>query len=617
MDSGRATETTTEPLLSVDGLVVEHRTGERRRTLLSGVTLKLRAGETLGIVGESGSGKSMMAKAVIGLLPRGVEMAAGRITFEGTELNTRDTRRMRALRGPGISMMMQDPFTMLNPVLTCGEQVSEGLRVDTRLSRREAMTEAVRRLREVGLRDAETVAARYPFQLSGGMRQRVALAAALSRDPRLLIADEPSTALDVTTQAEILDLLASVQKSRGMGLLLITHDLRVAFSVCAHVSVMYAGRVLEAGPTAALQSEPLHPYTLGLLLSEPSSERRLTALSVIEGSVPEADEVSAECAFARRCQWSAPECRSERPLLVALEGGRASACRRVGDIRGEMAASRSKALSLPPGVSLTSTRAPLVEVRELRKVFLTSGRREVIAVNGVSIAIGENESVGLVGESGSGKTTVGRCLLGLETPSSGRIRIGGIDASNYGALPQDERRRLRGMVQIIFQDPYSSLDPKQSIGAALAETLRVNGADPQTIEPQVTELLTSVGLPAAYAKRTPARLSGGERQRVAIARALAVGPRLIVCDEPVSSLDVSVQAQVLNLLGRLRTERQLSYLFITHDLAVVRQVADRVYVLYEGSVVEEGEVDAVLDRPQHPYTQRLVASIPRSQAASE
>ncbi|MDA8358474.1 MAG: ABC transporter ATP-binding protein [Actinomycetota bacterium] len=600
-------------LLEIADLEVAADAGTFWRTILSGVSLRVGAGETVGVVGESGSGKSMMAKAVVSLLPKGVQVRKGHVRFRGEDLVGHDAKRMRAIRGRGIGLLLQDPFTMLNPVLPCGEQIVEGLRTSRRLSRHEASREATARLAEVGMRDPAGVAQSYPFQLSGGMRQRVALAAALSSDPQLLIADEPSTALDVTTQAEILELLRSVQEARGMGLILITHDLRVAFSVCARVYVLYAGSVLEAGPTGPLQEEPLHPYTLGLLLSEPSAEGRVSRLAVIEGSVPSPDDVRDRCAFVDRCRFAATVCRAGRPELRAIGGTRESACVRIAEIRADMRqAQQEVSARLEAAVAAPAPSDDLVVVKDLRKVFRLPNRREVVALEGVSLHLSENESVGLVGESGSGKTTVGRCLVGLETATSGELTIGGLDAHDYGACSARNRRALRSMAQIIFQDPYSSLDPKQTVGAALAETLRVNDTPPEQIRARVDELLESVGLPLGYAKRRPATLSGGERQRVAIARALAVDPRLIVCDEPVSALDVSVQAQVLNLLRRLREERRLSYLFITHDLAVVRQVVDRIYVLYEGRIVEEGPVDKVLDAPSHSYTKRLIASIPAS-----
>jgi peptide/nickel transport system ATP-binding protein len=503
--------------------------------------------------------------------------------------------------------VLQDPFTMLNPLRRCGRHIDEMLRDGRgkRPSRAARRAEAVRRLAEVGIADPGVVD-RYPFQLSGGMRQRVGLAAALARDPELLIADEPSTALDVTTQHEILTLLRSLQSRRGMALVLITHDLRVAFSNCDRVYVLYAGALLEVAPAAEMERMPLHPYTLGLLLSEPALDRRSSELASIPGSVPMQDEVADRCAFSTRCRWTAPSCLAGAPALVPVEPDRLSACVRLDEIRDELRArphveAAAAALSAP-------ARDALVRATSVVKRF-----GPVNALRGVSIEVGEGESVGIVGESGSGKTTLARCLLGLTTPDEGAIEIAGIPAADYGRLAPGERRRLRRTVQMVFQDPYSSLNAALSIGSTLKEALAVAGRPKEEVGP----LLQQVGLPSAYARRKPAALSGGERQRVAIARALAVGPRVLVCDEPVSALDVSVQAQILNLFARLRRELGLAYVFITHDLAVVRQVADRVYVLYRGEVVEHGGVDDVLERPRHPYTIRLIESVPRTDPAEQ
>lgn len=597
-----------DTLLEVADLRVEHRDRHgRRRTILSSAELYVRAGETVGIVGESGSGKSMLAKAVARLLPRDV-FAQGTVRFAGDELLSLPNRQMGALRGRGLTILYQDPFTMLNPLLTCGDHIAEGLPGGEKRRNRKGKlrAEAARRLAEVGI-TAPDALDRYPFELSGGMRQRVALASALARDPSLLIADEPSTALDVTTQAEILALLRSLQQARGMGLVLITHDLRVAFSVCSRIYVLYAGSLLETAPAAELEAEPLHPYTLGLLASDPPVGYRVSPLPVIEGSVPSPDEVSAQCPFAPRCRWAAPECHARAPQLADVAPGRRSACVRLGTIRSELSVEHRAIMSgATPAPAPVDLDRPLLKIRDLRKVFYSQGGHPNEALAGVSIDVGQNESVGLVGESGSGKTTLARCLVGLEVPTSGTIEVAGASMADSRAGSWHRR------VQIVFQDPYSSLDPYQPVGSVIEETLRVNGYDRSKIPRRVAELFSLVGLPQAYLRRLPATLSGGERQRVAIARALAVEPRLIICDEPVSALDVSVQAQVLNLFGELRAKLGLSYLFITHDLAVVRQVVDRVYVCYRGRIVEQGPVDEVLGAPKDPYTVRLISSIPDS-----
>ncbi|HSJ50939.1 MAG TPA: ABC transporter ATP-binding protein, partial [Actinomycetota bacterium] len=503
-----------------------------------------------------------------------------------------------------------DPFTMLNPLLRCEEHIAEMLtdRAEARIPRQHLREEVRRRLAEVGIHDP-TVGRRYPFQLSGGMRQRVALASALAKDPELLIADEPSTALDVTTQAEILRLLRSVQQARGMGLVLITHDLRVAFTTCHRVYVLYAGSLLEIGDAGAIEREPLHPYTLGLLLSEPSVEHKLGELSAIPGSVPAPDEVADRCAFAPRCRWAMEICRATRPDVVEVEPARWSACVRLPEIRMEMSELRDRVLGQAAEAEPREG-SPLVTVEGVTKTFELGRGRRVEALKGVSLTIGPGECVGLVGESGSGKTTLGRCLVGLETPTGGRIEIDGIDASDFAEMSREERDRLRRTVQIIFQDPYSTLNPRHTVGRTLTEALQRSTGGHRRAGSAVAELLDRVGLPEAYMARKPAALSGGERQRVAIARALAVAPKLLVCDEPVSALDVSVQAQILNLFRRLQVELGVGSLFITHDLAVVRQVADRIYVLFKGEVVESGRADEILSNPKHEYTRELMRSVP-------
>jgi peptide/nickel transport system ATP-binding protein len=590
-----------EPLLEIEGLRIESRAGSEPRTIVGDMSLRLAAGETIGIVGESGSGKSMTARAVLGLLPPGL-VASGTVAYDGRQILGLPESRLRQIRGGEISLVLQDPFTMLNPLRRCGRHVVELLRDASggRLGRAARRTEAVRRLAEVGIADP-AVADRFPFQLSGGMRQRVGLAAALARDPRVLIADEPSTALDVTTQKEILALLSRLQERRGMGVILITHDLRVAFENCDRIYVLYAGALVEAGPSVDVEAQPLHPYTLGLLLSEPPLDHKVPELPSIPGAVPRHEQVADRCVFSTRCPWVESNCTAAPPPLLEVAPGRASACVRLPEVRDEITARRAIRVDEAPLRTRSTSAAPLIAARGVAKTF-----GSVVALDGVSMELGERESVGIVGESGSGKTTLARCLLGLERPDSGTIEIAGIRAENFAALDTATRRRLRQAIQIVFQDPYSSLNPVRTIGAALAEALAVAGRPANG----VGALLSQVGLPAEYQARKPAALSGGERQRVAIARALAVEPKVIVCDEPVSALDVSVQAQILNLLSRLREQLGLSYVFITHDLAVARQATDRVYVLYRGELVESGPVDDVLDRPAHAYTRRLVDSVP-------
>ena len=596
------------PLLTVRNLAIS----ALGLAITTGTDLEIGRGETVAIVGESGSGKSLTAKAIARLLPPGVS-ATGTILYDGIDLMSLPERDMRQIRGRRLSMMLQDPFTMLNPLIKSGRHIEEVLRERPEFRGRAALkAEVARRLGEVGITDPD-VAERMPFQLSGGMSQRVALAAALASDPELLIADEPSTALDVTTQAEIIKLLKRVQRARGMSLILITHNLRLAFSTCDRIYVLYAGSLLEMGSARAVEEDPFHPYTLGLLLSEPPVDKRVPKLIAIRGKVPSADAVIGRCSFADRCDWVKEACRAATPPLAELAPGRLAACIRRTEIAPEMRALRGAVLDHAAQAPMpeAATR-PIVHAAAVAKDFAGRQGRIVQALKGVTIEIGPGESVGLVGESGSGKTTLGRTLVGLETPTRGRIEIAGIDASDFAAMSNNDRAATRRTIQMVFQDPYSTLNPRHSVRRSLSEAIGTIGRfSASEIDARVAELLREVGLPEHYAGRRPSSLSGGERQRVAIARALSVKPRVLVCDEPVSALDVSVQAQILNLFKRLQAELGLSYLFITHDLAVVRQVAERIYVLYLGEIVEHGPVETVISRPQHAYTRRLIDSIPR------
>jgi len=601
-------------LLEVEKLAISH----GAVPITTPLDIIVKRGETVAIVGESGSGKSLTARAIAGILPPGIN-ATGTITLDGIPLMRLSERELRKIRGFRVSMLMQDPFTMLNPLMQCGDHIDEMLRDRPAFASRAARAKEVkRRLAEVGIVE-EDVAGRMPFQLSGGMCQRIALAAALARDPELLIADEPSTALDVTTQAEIIKLLRRVQRERHMSLILITHNLRLAFATCQRIYVLYAGSILEVGDAAAVERQPLHPYTLGLLLSEPPVDVRVHRLVAIPGFVPRAADVVDSCGFANRCDWAKEICRTGKPPLMARDTTRLTACIRQDEIQSELDSLRMATLSATeitprPAVATEA----LVRIDALVKTFVGRQGRPICAVKSVSLHVMPGESVGLVGESGSGKTTIGRCLVGLERPTAGDIRINGIAAADFDAMAKADRARVRQTIQMIFQDTYSTLNPKHSVGQALGEALGASaGASSPATPERIAGLLAEVGLSAAYSTRRPVSLSGGERQRVAIARALAVKPAILVCDEPVAALDVSVQAQVLKLFKRLQAERGLSYLFITHDLAVVRQITERIYVLYLGEIVEEGPTERIIGNPQHPYTRRLVESIPRSTIRNE
>jgi peptide/nickel transport system ATP-binding protein len=579
------------PVLTVKNLAVRTADGG---TLVRDFGFSLARGETIGIVGESGSGKSIAMRAIMGLLPGGLQ-ATGEV-----RLGEKDMLRpgvAAAHRGKRITMMFQDPFTMLNPLQRAGTTLSEALRNPGR-------SEIERRLSEVGI-DDPGVARRYPFELSGGLRQRVGLAAALANDPEILIADEPSTALDVTTQAEIVELLSKTGRDRGMGLVLITHDLRLAFSACDRVLVLYAGALLEAGRTEEIAAMPRHPYTLGLLLSEPRVDRRVRELYAIPGAVPPADDVLGRCPFADRCDWAEPACRSKDAVLHSADGVHSSACLRQAEIAGEIAERQNRSQISEPGREASEEAAePLVRVSGLAKSF---GKMRVL--KGVDLAIYPGECLGLVGESGSGKSTIARCLMGLERADAGEIMLESLLVADPATGRARDLAAFRRSVQFVFQDPYATLNPRHSIRKCFDEILRADGR-PDTRDEEKTALLQQVGLTPAYLDRRPAQLSGGERQRIAIARALALGPKLLICDEAVSALDVSVQAQILNLLKRLARERGLAYLFVTHDLAVVRQIADRVAVLEKGRIIESGPVDRVMDAPREPYTKALLSSLP-------
>jgi peptide/nickel transport system ATP-binding protein len=561
--------------------------------IVTGVDLAVEAGRTVAIVGESGSGKSMTAKALTGLLPTSVS-ATGTVVVDGLVLDLGGgASALAGIRGRRVSLLLQNPFTSLSPVHRCGPQIAATLHGVADVD-----AEVRRRLAEVDL--PERVARMYPFELSGGMRQRVALAASLASDPDVLIGDEPTTALDVTTQREVLDLIGRLQRERGMAFVLITHDLGIARERADEVLVMYAGRLVEQGPTADLLDAPRHPYTAGLRDSDPPLTERLERLPSIPGSVPRAFEHLAGCVFAPRCSRADDRCRIDEPALVGdpERVGRAWACWHPLDDDASGVVHSVGGTGLPSGgVSDaegggsigTSTGGELVVVTGARRRFRDDAPW---ALDDVSIVVGRGEAVGVVGESGSGKTTLARCLLGLE-----RLDHGVVDWRRE--LPRARR------AQIVFQDPGSALNPAMTVGAALAEALGAGGRD----RGEVGELLGLVGLPTEYARRRPRALSGGEQQRVAIARAIAPRPELLVCDEPVSSLDVSVQAQILNLLNDLRRELGLSLLLITHDLAVARQVVDRAYVMHRGNVVESGSMDDLVAAPQHEYTQRLFASV--------
>jgi peptide/nickel transport system ATP-binding protein len=669
-----------EPILRVDDLYVSFPSEAGPVRAVRGVSFTVSAGEVLGIVGESGSGKSVSALATMGLLPTQAEVT-GSIRFRGEELLGRSDTQLARIRGKRIAMVFQDPLSALTPIFTVGDQVAEALRIHTSMSKHDAAHRAVELLDVVGIPRAAERAKAFPHEFSGGMRQRVVIAIAIANNPDLIIADEPTTALDVTVQAQVLDVLRTARELTGAGLILITHDLGVVAGVADRVQVMYAGRVVETAPVDDVFARPRMPYTLGLLGSLPRLDAdRGAPLVPIEGQPPSMVDLAPGCPFVPRCPLAIDECRAEEPALLPVAEGHGAACWRTDELRdtapdaaevfgvAHEAPERIAEPATAPDDTTASTRAngsaadtaagaatattngtatdtaaetattatngaagtatpttngaaaekadpPVVlRVTELARHYpLTQGavfRRQVgtvRAVDGVSFQLRAGEVLGLVGESGCGKTSTLMEILGLTKPTAGSIEVLG---RNVADLDRAGRRAIRRDLQVVFQDPIASLDPRLPVGDVIAEPLMVHGVPAQARARRVRELLRLVGLRPEHADRYPAEFSGGQRQRIGIARALALEPKVLVLDEPVSALDVSIRAGVINLLNELKNRLGLAYLFVAHDLSVVRHLADRVAVMYLGKLVETGPVDAVFAAPRHPYTQALLSAIP-------
>ena len=608
------------PLLQIKDLHtdIEIRNGVVRA--LSGVDLHVNPGETLGIVGESGSGKTMTALSLMGLLPQGGKVSSGSIILDGQDLTQLPLKEKRKLRGTKVGMIFQDPLTSLNPTMKIGLQVCEPLRVHEKLSKREALARAVEILKRVGMPRPEVVINNYPHQLSGGMRQRVMIAMALVCKPRILIADEPTTALDVTTQMQILDLIDELRDEYKMGVILITHDLGVVAGHTDRVAVMYAGRIVETAPTKTLFTEPKHRYTSSLMAALP--ERALAAgtkLFSIPGAPPSLTNLPKGCRFAARCLWATDECRAGYPELNGDENHTFSCFHPVqeGDESPAVLQAMMDSGKAEDAVDSTGqiSHEVLLDVKEASRVYESAGsgffKRDkgvVSAVDRVSITVNKGETYGLVGESGCGKSTVGRLIAGLESPSGGAIELDGRDLAK---LKGRDAVRIHRDVQMMFQDSYAAMDPRMRIDQILAEPMSIQKTgNARQIAERIMEILEQVGLTEEVLDRYPHEFSGGQLQRLGFARSLTLAPDLIVADEPVSALDVSVQAQVLNLMKDLQQELGLSYLFISHDLAVVQYMADRIGVMYLGRIVEEGPAHEVVKNPKHPYTKALIDSIP-------
>ena len=607
------------PLLQIEDLHTEIRLRSATVYALDGVSLTVEPGECLGIVGESGSGKTMTALSIMQLLPPGGHITGGQIQLDGKVISTLDDEAMRHVRGNEIGMIFQDPMTSLNPTMTIGDQIAETVRLHRGADKQTALARAVEVLGLVGMpRPAERIKS-YPHELSGGMRQRVMIAIALACEPKLLIADEPTTALDVTIQKQILELIDDLRRRLGMAVILVTHDLGVIAGRADRAVVMYAGRVMEDTSTLRLFGNPRHPYTEALFEALPEKIADVSGrLYNIPGQPPDLTRPPAGCKFAARCRYAQDRCREDEPAL----GGNGLDHRYrcffpVGRASDDTEAAVLAAVERAPDRTakpLAADAKPLLAIEHLVKDFpVTSGlvqRRigTVSAVADVSFSIPPGQTFGMVGESGCGKTTVGRLIVGLERANSGAIVLDGQDLAGLGTR---ERRRRGSKAQLMFQDSYASMDPRMRVGPILREPLAIqNIGTRREQQVKIDAMLDEVGLPRASVERYPHEFSGGQRQRLGLARALVLSPKLLVADEPVSALDVSIQAQILNLMQDLQRDLGLTYLFISHDLSVVRYMSDTIGVMYLGKLVEVGPADDVYYQPVHPYTKGLIDAIP-------
>lgn len=603
-------------LLEVRDLHVAFPTENGLIPAVRGLDYHVDSGEVVALVGESGAGKSAGAMAVIGLLPEYAEVT-GSVRLHDDELLGLSDKQMSRIRGAKIGTVFQDPMSALTPVYTVGDQIAEAIRIHRReIDARAARTRAIELLELVGIAQPEQRARAFPHELSGGERQRVVIAIAIANDPDLLICDEPTTALDVTVQAQILDVLRTARDVTGAGVLVITHDLGVVAEFADRALVMYAGRTVETAPVADLYQDRRMPYTAGLLGSVPRLDARQGARLVpIPGAPPSVSSLPPGCPFAPRCPLAIDECSTAEPELALVTPSHHVACIRSEHVVGRSAADIYGVSTAAPPEPVTRDDSVVLRVTDLTKTYqLTKGvvlrRRigEVRAVDGISFELPAGRTLGIVGESGSGKSTTLHQILDLTAPQSGSIEVLGRDVA---ALDRAGRRALRGDLQVVFQDPVASLDPRLPVFDVLAEPLQASGSGREAIRERVGELLTVVGLRREDASRYPAEFSGGQKQRIGIARALALQPKILALDEPVSALDVSIQAGIINLLLDLQDRFGLAYLFVSHDLSVVRHLAHRVAVMHRGVIVEQGDGEQVFENPQHEYTRRLLAAVPR------
>jgi len=604
-------------ILKINDLKTWFTRGDRAVRAIDGISFEIRKGETFALLGESGCGKSMTALSMMQLVPPGGKVVSGSIEFHGQDLLQYSEMQMRSIRGNRIAMIFQEPMTSLNPVLTTGEQIAEVLRQHLGLEGKALQERVIELLDQVGIPDPAKRQHDYPHQLSGGMKQRIMIAIALAAEPELLIADEPTTALDVTIQAQVLDLLQSLQQQNHMAILLITHDLGIVADRVDHVAVMYAGQIVEQAPREQFFNDPKHPYTRKLFAALPARQKRNQALEVISGSVPGLDSDFRGCRFADRCDVMWPLCHEQQPAWVMVDdaGEHGVRCHRYDpkvSFKPQVTTGRATAIGSAPD---SETLQPVLQARDLkvhfpiRKGLFKRTVGHVFAVDGVDLTLNRSRTTALVGESGCGKTTVGKSMLQLIKPTAGSVSY--LD-QELTTLDSATIRTLRKQLQIIFQDPFSSMNPRMMVGNIIEEGMMAQDLepDPGKRQQRIDQLLEQVGLSAEAKLRYPHEFSGGQRQRICIARALALNPDVIVCDEPTSALDVSVQAQTLNLLKQLQLDYQLSYLFITHNLSVVDYLADDIAVMYLGRIVEHGPADQIMTDPKHPYTEALLSAVP-------